>query len=579
MTILGLNAYHPDSAACLIVDGKIAAAAAEERFRRIKHWTGLPTLAIDYCLREARMKLRDVDHVAINRQPGGHGLRRLEFAVTHQANPKVLLEKIKKRRAVPPIKEALEKHYEVSLKAGVHHVEHHLAHIASAYLFSGFNEAACLSIDGFGDFCTAALGFAEGSKIKIDDRIYFPHSLGIFCTAIAQFLGFSTFGDEEKLMSLAAYGEPSFLEQLREVLVIQPDGTFRLNLNYFRHHTKDISYSTQDCAPQVKALYGKKLVDLLGAARRPDEPIEQRHKNIARSAQTIFEKALFELLHTLHKQHPSENLALAGGCAMNSVANGKIHRRTPFKNAYVPCAPGDSGGAIGAAAYVQSSLTSNMRPLSSAFVGPDSTEVEIHAVLDWKRNEIAAERCSVIAVADENELLPRAAEAIRDGKLVGWFQGRMEFGPRALGHRSILADPRNAKARDALNARIKGRESFEPIGLSILREAVGDWFEQGCDVPLMMQTFPIRPKHRALVPAAAHTDGSGRLQTVEAETNPRFHRLIECFHALTDIPMVLNAPFGEDELLVGYPEDALISFLRMKLDALVLGNFFLQRKR
>jgi carbamoyltransferase len=578
MTILGLNAYQPDSAACLIVDGKIVAAAAEARFRRIRHWAGLPTLAIDFCLREARMNLRDVEHVAIDRQPGGHTLRRLEFLVTHQANPKLLLEKIKKWRGLPSIKDTLEKHYDVSLRANVHHVEHHLAHMASAFFSSGFTEAACLSIDGFGDFCTTALGFAEGIKIRIDDRLYFPHSLGIFNTAIAQFLGFPNFGDEEKVMSLAAAGEPSLLEKLREVLVIQPDGTFRLNLNFFRHHNEDISYATLGSEPEVATLYAKKLANLLGPARKPNEPIDQRHKDIARSAQTIYEKALFELLHTLHKQHPSEYLALAGGCAMNSVAMGKIYRRTSFKNLHVPGAPGDAGGAIGAAAYVQSSLTPDFRPPSSAYLGPESNDVEIHALLDWKRNEIAAERCSVVAVAHEEDLLRQAAKAISDGKLVAWYQGRMEFGARPLGHRSILADPRNPKMKDGLNSRIKGRETFQPIGVSILREAVGDWFEQECDVPLMMETFPIRPKHRALIPAAAHVDGSGRLQTVEAETNPRFHRLIRYFCDLTDIPMVLNAPFGENELLVPYPEDALLSFLRMKLDALVLGNFFLQRK-
>ncbi|MGH8102167.1 MAG: carbamoyltransferase family protein, partial [Chthoniobacterales bacterium] len=473
-------------------------------------------------------------------------------------------------------KKAVERHYDSSIKAETHYVEHHLAHIASAYLFSGFKEAACLSIDGFGDFCTTAFASATGTKIKIEDRIRFPHSLGIFYTAMAQFLGFPNFGDEEKLMSLAATGEPSFLEQLREILVIQPDGTFRLNLKYFRHHTEEISYRSQDCAPEVEALYGKKLVTLLGAARKPDELIEQRHKDIARSAQAIYEKALFELLHTLHKQHPSENLALAGGCAMNSVANGKIYRRTPFKNLYVPSASGNSGGAIGAAAYVQSGLTSRLWPLT-ANLGPESTEVEIYALLDWKRSETAAEHCSVMAVVDEDDLFRRAAQAIADGKLVGWFQGRMEFGPRPLGHRSILADPRNAQTRDALNAKIKGRESFQPIGLSILREAVGDWFEQEWNVPWMMETFPIRPKHRTLVPAASHLDGSGRLHTVDAEANPRFHRLIECFRDLTDIPMVLSAPLGENEVLAAYPEDALACFLRIKLDVLVLGNFILHR--
>lgn len=578
MTILGLSAYQPDSAACLIVDGKIAAAAAEERFRRTRHWAGWPTRAIDFCLREARLKLGDIDHVAIDRRPGGHTLRRLEFSAVHLVNPRVLLGRIKKRRRTPSIEKALESHYGSSIKAKVHYVEHHLAHIASAYLFSGFKEAACLSIDGLGDFCTTALAFAAGTEIKIDERIYFPHSLGIFYTAIAQFLGFPNFGDEEKVMSLAATGEPSFLDQLREILVIQPDGTFRLKLKYFRHHTDQVCDRSENCTPEVKALYGRKLVDLLGAARKPDESIEQRHKDIARSAQAIYEKALFELLHALHKKHPSENLALAGNCAMNSVANGKIYRRTPFKNLYVPSAPGDSGAAIGAAAYLQSSLTFGLRQLSSTYLGPEPTEVEIYALLDWKRNETAAELCSVIAVVDEDELFRRAAQAIADGKLVGWFQERMEFGPRPLGHRSILADPRNTKMRDALNANIKGRESFQPVGLSILREAVGDWFEQEWNAPGMMENFPIRPKHRTLVPAASHVDGSGRLHTVDKEANPRFHRLIECFSDLTDIPMVLSGPLGEDEVLAAYPEDALACFLRTKLDMLVLGNFILQRK-
>ena len=328
----------------------------------------------------------------------------------------------------------------------------------------------------------------------------------------------------------------------------------------------------------MKALYGRKLVDLLGAARKPDELIEQRHKDIARSAQAIYEKALFELLHTLHKQHPSENLALAGGCAMNSVANGKIYRRTPFKNLYVPSAPGNSGGAIGAAAYVQSSLASLHKPLTSANLGPETTDVEIYALLDWKRNETAAELCSVVVFADEDELFRHVAQAIADGKLVGWFQGRMEFGPRPLGHRSILADPRNAKMRDALNAKIKGRESFQPIGVSILREAVSDWFEQEWNVPWMTETLPFRPKHRTLVPAASHVDGRGQLHSVDEEANPRFHRVIECFRDLTDIPMVLNAPLSEDEVLAAYPEDALACFLQIRLDMLVVGNFILQGK-
>ena len=356
MTILGLNAYHGDSAACLIVDGKLVAAAEEERFRRIKHWAGLPTQAIDYCLREAQISLRDVDHIAINRQPGVHNWRRLKFVLTHRPHPQLMRQKIRNIRSAASVKESLEAHYQTAIKAKVHHVEHHLAHLASAFLVSGFDEAACISIDGFGDFASTAMGFGHDTELKIDNRVYFPHSLGIFYSALTQFIGFPHYGDEYKVMGLAPYGEPSFVDQLREVLSVNADGTFRLNLKYFRHHTDNVSYSWNDCAPEVGTLYRNALVDLLGAPRKPDEPLEQKHKDIARSVQTMYEKAFFALLTALHKQHPSDNLALAGGCAMNSVANGKVYLRTPFKKMYLPAAAGDAGGAIGAAAFVASQL-------------------------------------------------------------------------------------------------------------------------------------------------------------------------------------------------------------------------------
>jgi carbamoyltransferase len=586
MNVLGLNAYHGDSAACLFADGKIVAAAEEERFRRIKHWAGVPTEAIDYCLREARIGWRDVDHIAINRQPGVNNWRRLQFVLTHQPHPKLIWEKIKNIRRAASIKETLEQSYGLEIKAEVHHVEHHLAHLASAFLLSGFAEAACLSIDGFGDFASTAFGFGSGEEVKIDERIYFPHSLGIFYSALTQFLGFPHYGDEYKVMGLAPYGEPTFLEQMREIVRIRPDGTFRLNLKYFRHHTANVSYTWKDCAPEIGPLYRRELIDLLGPARKFDEPLEQKHKDIARSVQTIYEKAFFELLQALHKLHPSDNLAFAGGCAMNSVANGKVYRRSPFKKMYLPAAAGDAGGAIGAAAYVWSRLdkefhpplSPDVRPLMTAYLGPESSGEELHALIDWKKEEIAQAGCTIALVADEEELLRRTAQAIADGKIIGWFQGRMEWGPRALGNRSILADPRSAGMKDILNAKIKRRESFRPFAPSILREEVGEWFEQDDDVPFMMQVFPIRPKHRELVPAVTHVDGTGRLQTVHKETNRRYHRLIEYFREITGVPMVLNTSFNENEPVVCYPEEALNCFLRTQMDLLVLGNFWIERK-
>jgi carbamoyltransferase len=613
MKILGLNAYHGDSAACLFIDGRLVAAAEEERFRRIKHWAGLPTQAINYVLAEGKLSLGEVDHIAINRKPGVNNLRRLGFVLTHWPHPKLVAQKIKNIRKAASIKEALDATYGSDLraqfgsgiKAEVHQVEHHLAHLASAYLVSGFSEAACISIDGFGDFASTAFGFGEGGEVRIDNRVYFPHSLGIFYSALTQYLGFPHYGDEYKVMGLAPYGEPNYLEQLREVVRIQSDGSFRLNLKFFRHHSGNVSYTWQNCAPEVGTLYRRALVDLLGPARQPDEPLEQKHKDIARSVQATYEKAFFALLQALHKQHPSDNLAIAGGCAMNSVANGKVYRRTPFKKMYCPAAAGDAGGAIGAAAYVQSELDKSAEvgssemgdgnsaaidlptsiyqlqrgaPLISAYLGPDASEEEIHALIDWKKKEIADSGCTIAYIGDEEELSKRTAQAIADGKIIGWFQGRMEWGPRALGNRSILADPRNAAIKDVLNEKIKRRESFRPFAPSILRESVAEWFETDDDVPFMMQVFQIRSKYRDMIPAVIHVDGTGRLQTVHKETNPRYYRLIEHFRDLTGIPLVLNTSFNENEPVVCYPEEALDCFLRTQMDLLVLGNFFVERK-
>jgi carbamoyltransferase len=607
MLILGLNAYHGDSAACLIKDGKLVAAAEEERFRRIKHWAGLPTNAIDYCLREGGIPLQDVDHIAINRKPGVNNWRRLAFVLRHRPDPRLMMQKVRNIRSASSAKEALERAYRVSVRAQVHHVEHHLAHLASAFLVSRFEEAACISIDGFGDFASTAMGFGQGSRIEIDQRVYFPHSLGIFYSAMTQFIGFPNFGDEYKVMGLAPLGEPKYLEKMRELVRIQTDGTFKLNLKYFRHHTDNVSYSWNDCAPEVGLLYMDKLIGLLGPARGEREPLEQRHKDLARSAQAMYEEAFFALLNALHRKYPSANLALAGGCAMNSVANGKVYLRTPFRKMYLPAAAGDAGGAIGAAAVVQAQLAevrsqksevskdkhapiSDLRPptsgsrlhLDDAYSGPQFSDDEIRQLLR-DRGLLSdlrppASDLSVEHMTDSNELCSRTATAIAAGCVVGWFQGRMEWGPRALGNRSILCDPRRADMKEILNAKIKRRESFRPFAPSILRESVADWFEQDDDVPFMMEVFQIRAEKRSLIPAVTHVDGSGRLQTVHRETNPLYHQLITTFHELTSVPLVLNTSFNENEPVVCRPEEALDCFLRTKMDVLVLGSHLIERK-
>lgn len=611
--ILGLNAYHADSAACLMRDGEVVAAAEEERFRRIKHWAGLPTQAIDYCLQGGGVTLRDVEHIAINRKPGVNNWRRLAFVATHFPDPRLMLQKIRNIKSAASVKDTLQEAYGVELGAEMHHVEHHMAHLASGFLVSGFEEAACLSVDGFGDFASTALGVARGGELEITQRIYFPHSLGIFYSALTQFIGFPHYGDEYKVMGLAPYGEPKYLEQMREIVRIQPDGTFRLNLRYFRHHTDNVSYSWKDCAPEVGILYTDALSSLLGAPRSKAEPLEQKHKDIARSVQAIYEEAFFSLLHALHAKHPSENLALSGGCAMNSVANGKVYLNTPFKRMYLPAAAGDAGGAIGAAAVVQAELAqrakvqtskgekvssdirtftpSNVRTLQSAYLGPSYSDAEIEQLLrsrgllpDVSESHLRTFEPSdlhtdlrVERIADETELCRRTAQAIADGKVVGWFQGRMEWGPRALGNRSILGDPRRADMKEILNAKIKRRESFRPFAPSILREEVSNWFEQDDDVPFMMQVFQVREEKRSVLPAITHVDGSGRLQTVHKETNPLYHLLISTFYLLTGVPLVLNTSFNENEPVVCRPEEALDCFLRTRMDVLVLGSLFVSR--
>ncbi len=619
MEILGINAYHGDSSACLVRNGSLVAAAEEERFRRIKHWAGLPTEAIAYCLREAGIKLGDVDHIAINRNPRVNNFRRLLFVLSKRPNPGLVLHRLRNMRKAASVELSLREAFPGQPpRAQIHHVEHHLAHLASAFLVAPFDEAVCVSVDGFGDFASAAWGMGRGNAIQIDGRVYFPHSLGIFYSAITQLIGFPHFGDEYKVMGLAPYGEPKFMDAMRQIVLLQRDGTFRLNLKCFRHHVENVSYSWNNCSPEVGTLYTPELERLLGPARKQGETLEQKHKDIARSAQVMYEEAFFALLNALHEKYRCPALALSGGCAMNSVANGKVYQRSPFKKMYLPAAAGDAGGAIGAAFIVWhssggagystvspstvhrppptqiSDLGSPISPteaaplaapcsllpapfhMDHAYWGPDAASCK--DLVASKDREIRAENCAITEINGAAELCRMTAKAVSEGKVVGWFQGRMEWGPRALGNRSILGDPRRADMKDILNARIKRRESFRPFAPSILREHVAQWFETDDDVPFMMQVFQFRAEKRALVPAVCHVDGSGRLQTVHRDTNPLYHQLITAFHQLTGVPMVLNTSFNENEPVVCRPEEALDCFLRTKMDVLVLGSHFVARR-
>ena len=579
MLILGLNAYHADSAACIVRDGVLVAAAEEERFRRVKHWAGFPAEAIKWCLTEARIKLSDVEHLALNQSSRANLWRKLAYVVAKRPDPRFVLERVRVRRARASLRDVIARCFPGQEWRGeIHAIEHHLAHLSSAFHVSPFDNAAVASIDGFGDFASTAWGVGSKSRLSIHGRVYFPHSLGIFYQAITQFLGFPHYGDEYKVMGLAPYGEPKHVKTLGRLLTLKPDGGFALDLRYFRHHRERTRFQWEEGSPTFDDLLSPALEELLGPRRAPDSEITARHKDIARSAQVVYEEAFFHLLDRLHAETGLTDVALAGGCANNSVANGKVRRRTAFRRVYVHAAPGDAGGAIGAAFALWHHKGGGRRTvMDHAYWGPGFGEMDFETLLNERTAEILAACCVIDRIGDEAVLCRRTAEAIAAGKVVGWFQGRMEWGPRALGNRSIVCDPRRSDMKQILNAKIKRRESFRPFAPSVLATAVKDWFEEDADVPFMTQVFQIREEKRSAIPAVTHVDGSGRLQTVHRATNPRYYALIDAFRDLTGVPMVLNTSFNENEPVVCRPGEALDCFLRTRMDVLVLGNTFIHR--
>jgi len=576
-TILGINAYHGDSSACVIKDGKLVAAAEEERFNRIKHWAGFPVEAIKYCLESAGIEIDEIDEIAINHNPKSNYWRKVVFILFGSANLKFISSKLilqkKKKSILDDFKLAFP---EKQIKATIVYIDHHQAHLASTFLASPYSRAVLLSIDGFGDFCSTAWGLGQDTKIQIEDQIYFPHSLGIFYQAITQYLGFPNYGDEYKVMGLASYGKPKFEREMGEILKILSNGKFELNLNYFLHHNTNIEYTWKDCSPTVGRLFSSELIKLLGPVRELGDDVTQRHMDIAASAQKIYETALFNLINHLHNKYQLECLALAGGCAMNSVANGKIYLNTPFKKVYLQPSSGDAGGAFGAAVTVAVRNGFARIPMSHAYWGPAYTDGEIEQVIAGYSEEIRSNGCKSYFLNEEN-LYKEIAQKISNGNIVGWFQGAMEWGPRALGNRSILADPRSSNIRQILNEKIKRRESFRPFAPSVLSEDFRNWFSIDDDVPFMGQVSKVNEDKKQLIPAVTHVDGTGRLQTVDKLANPRFYNLINAFKSITNIPMLLNTSFNENEPIVCKPEQAINCFLRTKMDVLVIGNWVVTR--
>lgn len=582
MLILGINAYHGDAAACIVRDGELIAAAEEERFRRIKHWAGFPSEAINYCLEAAGVGIGQVDHVAVNRNPSANLLKKALFAFSKRPSLAAVTSRLKNAAKIASIEEALSAATGVprdQITASMHAVEHHRAHMASAFFVSPFNEAAVVSVDGFGDFVSTMWGSGSGNALSIAEEINFPHSLGLFYLAMTQYLGFPHYGDEYKVMGLAPYGKPTEMEKMRQIVRLLPKGRFELDLDYFVHHSEGVAMVWESGEPKIGRVFSGELPKLLGLAREPDEPLSDYHKNLAASMQAMYEEAFFHILDHVHRQTGLDRLCLAGGCAMNSVANGKVFERSPFREVYIQSAAGDAGGAIGAAFSVWNETLAQPRGfvMDHAYWGPEYSDEEISTLLDSSAQDLARNGCVVECVA-EAELCVRTARAIAEGKVIGWFQGRMEWGPRALGNRSILGDPRRADMKDILNLKIKRRESFRPFAPSILREHVKDWFETDYDVPFMLQVYQIREERREKIPAVTHVNGSGRLQTVTERQNARYYQLIRAFGELTGVPILLNTSFNENEPVVCRPEEALDCFLRTKMDVLVMGNWFLARE-
>ena len=571
MYILGINAYHADSSAAIFKDGELIAATEEERFRRVKHWAGFPSLAVEFCLREAGIPLSGLDHIAIGRDPYAKLAKKILFLARNPGGGwRAATDRLRNAKKVASLEQefkALDPAVdEQAIKKKIHQVEHHRSHLASAFFASPFEEAALLSIDGSGDFTTTMIATGKGNKIKVLDSVDFPHSVGLFYTAFTQLLGFPHYGDEYKVMGLAPYGKPDYVERLKEVLIFRPDGLFELNLKYFRSAKSGIISYGDDHIPVVAPLFSAYMAEQFGAPRRQEEPLTQYHKDLAASVQRITEELIFHILKHLHQKTGLENVCIAGGVAQNSVANGKLTRNTPFKQVYIPSAGHDAGISMGAALYVYNQVLDQPRAgaVRSAYTGSRFSNEEIE---DYLRSRNIDYR----RYPDE-ELYERVADRLIDAGVIGWFNGRAEFGPRALGARSILADPRRADAKDLLNSKIKRRESFRPFAPSILKEYIPEYFEVTDEVPFMEKVFPIRIEKRALIPAVTHADGTGRLQSVDKGISPRYYQLIEAFRKKTGVPILLNTSFNENEPIVNSPEQALECFLRTSMDMLVLEN-------
>jgi carbamoyltransferase len=570
MLILGLNMFHADASAAIVLDGEVKFAVAEERLNRHKHFGGFPALAVKACLDAIGAKVSDVDHVAVGQDSDANLAEKVRYAL---ANPAKILNFIRLRQrkeAMRDVRSLLAKALDVDsaqLRFHEHHLEHHIAHIASAYYCSPWEKAAGFSYDGSGDFVSTMMARCEGGEIEVLDRVFLPHSLGSFYTMICEFIGYTKYGDEGKVMGLAPYGKNTYSDQIDQIVTSKSDG-FQLDLSYFKPLGSNQGMQVlPDGTVRLARHFSARMERLFGEPRRPYSEMTQRDMDLAFALQHRFEEIFFLLLNRLHSRVPLDNLALAGGCALNSVANGKIFDLTPFRRTYIQPAAGDEGLAIGAALYTYHSVLGQPRcqELKHAYLGPEFSESRIRSSLESAGLQYRK--------LERARLLDAVAERIAAGGVVGWFQGRMEWGPRALGNRSIVAHPGLPNMKGVLNARIKHREWFRPFAPSILAEYQHEYFEHDHPSPFMLHVYKIRPEKRKSLCAVNHVDDTGRLQTVTRDQNPLYYDLISTFHRKTGLPIILNTSFNENEPIVCTPEEAVDCFHRTRMDVLAIGPF------
>lgn len=574
MYILGINAYHADSSAAIFKNGVMLAATEEERFTRVKHWAGFPILAIQFCLKEAGITLNEVEFITIGRDPKAKFSKKLMYLLKNPSAVVQALERRKNSKQVESLEEEFKKIDDTvsyqAIKGKICNIEHHRSHLASAFFASPFNEAALLSIDGSGDFSTTMIAVGRGNQIEVLDSVDFPVSCGLFYTAFTQYLGFPHYGDEYKVMGLAPYGEPKYIDKVKKLIQFLPNGLFTWDNSYFVEPSKS-GLSYENNIPQVGNLYSQKFVEEFGPVRKKEEELTQYHKDLATSVQRVTEELIFHILKHLQQRTGLKNVCIAGGVAQNSVANGKLTENTGFENIYIPSAGHDAGISMGSALYQYNHVLKKPRneAVYNAYTGSKFSNDEIESFL--KTTNVSYKKY------EDDELYDVVTNILIEPGVVGWFSGRAEFGPRALGGRSILADPRNEKAKELLNLKVKRRESFRPFAPSILKEHVADYFTKVDVVPFMEKVFPIKEDKKALIPAVTHVDGTGRLQTVDKTISPRYYKLIKTFYKKTGVPILLNTSFNENEPIVNTPEEALNCFLRTQMDILVLENFIITR--